>query len=972
MSNADQQLDECGCCEGIKRLTPASIENLPGLTALTYRVGAHAGFKTTMQAALSAQAPLRTLTTRDDDDPAVALLDCWATVLDVLGFYQERIAGEGYLRTAAERSSILEMARSIGYELRPGVAAGTFLAFTLETVNGAPRSARVPIGAKAQSTPAQDETPQVFETTEEIQAFGAWNELRPKQSELVLPSIGMGTIYLKGTSTNLKPGDGLLIVGDERLSDPANENWDFRRVASIAPVTQPDADSSYTAVTLNEGLGSVMPRVDPAQSHPKVYALRQRAALFGYNAPDWRAMPEGLRRQFVSGLFAEYFNNLDFTASTLTRIDEEVSFEWTGSSPDPAIQSDTFSVRWSGLVNPPRSDTYTFHTLSDDGVRLWVNGLLIIDNWTDHRPAENSGTIRLEAGQFYPIRLEYYQKTGAAVIKLSWSSANIARTIIGGSNLSPVNLPSEWPNFNIAYAPVIPPALDTIFLDAVYPQIVANSWVVLSGPESRKVYQVDGAVEESRTNFTLTAKTTRLKLRGERLSAEFGGRVRQTVVFAQSEELRWAEQPITSAVGGNEVELASKVDDLSSGKLVAISGVVSSTGQTAAEIAAIDRIEQAAKNTKLFFKTRLEHTYKRDAVTINANVARATHGDTKEEVMGSGDGSKPFQKFGLKQKPLTFVSTATASGASTTLAVRVNDVLWKEVPSFYQLASTERAYTTRTADDGKVTVQFGDGVTGARVPTGAENISARYRAGIGLSGMLAAGQINLLMSRPLGLNSVTNPLAPTGAEDPEPRDQARRNAPLTVLTLDRIVSLQDFEDFTRAFAGIGKAQATWLWDGEKRLIHLTVAGVDGGEVAPSSDLYRNLVAAIDAARHVDQRVKIDSYKRLLFDIEARLLTGPDYLFAKVQAAVKTALVEAFAFASRSFGQAVTKSEVIAVAQGVKGVIAVDLDKLYVHGSAATLETRLPANIAHWEVNEIKPAELLTVNAGRIALTEITR
>src|SRR5262249_38970883 len=129
MSNGEQQLNECGCCEGVKALTPASIENLPGLSALVYRVGTYGSFKTTMQASLSGQATLRQLTTRDDDDPAIATLDGWATVLDVLSFYQERIVNEGYLRTAAERRSILEMARSIGYELRPGVAAGTFLAF---------------------------------------------------------------------------------------------------------------------------------------------------------------------------------------------------------------------------------------------------------------------------------------------------------------------------------------------------------------------------------------------------------------------------------------------------------------------------------------------------------------------------------------------------------------------------------------------------------------------------------------------------------------------------------------------------------------------------------------------------------------------------------------------------------------------------------------------------------------------------
>ena len=114
-------------------MTPARRDNAPELSALAFRVGTYGSFKTTMLAALARQPSLRLLTTREDDDPAIGLTDAWATVLDVLTFYQERIASEGFLRTATERRSVLELARSIGYELRPGVAAGTFLAFTLET-----------------------------------------------------------------------------------------------------------------------------------------------------------------------------------------------------------------------------------------------------------------------------------------------------------------------------------------------------------------------------------------------------------------------------------------------------------------------------------------------------------------------------------------------------------------------------------------------------------------------------------------------------------------------------------------------------------------------------------------------------------------------------------------------------------------------------------------------------------------------
>src|SRR2546423_3364008 len=164
---ATPQLNDCGCCEGVEDETPALIENPPGLAALVYRVGTHSRFKQSMQVDLTREASLRDLKTRRDADPTIGLLDAWATVLDVVTFYQERIANEGYLRTGTERRSLLELARSIGYELRPGVAASTYLMFTMEDAAGAPREALVSAGTKAPSTPGQDEEAQTVETLQE-------------------------------------------------------------------------------------------------------------------------------------------------------------------------------------------------------------------------------------------------------------------------------------------------------------------------------------------------------------------------------------------------------------------------------------------------------------------------------------------------------------------------------------------------------------------------------------------------------------------------------------------------------------------------------------------------------------------------------------------------------------------------------------------------------------------------------------
>src|SRR5690606_3263764 len=127
-----QKFDHCGCCEGVSVETPVQIQNRPGLKAINYRVGNHPQFRESLLARLTTSGwrPLQALTAIDTRDFTIALLDACTTVADVLTFYQQGTANDYYLRTATEQLSVQELARLIGYELRPGVAAGTYLAFT--------------------------------------------------------------------------------------------------------------------------------------------------------------------------------------------------------------------------------------------------------------------------------------------------------------------------------------------------------------------------------------------------------------------------------------------------------------------------------------------------------------------------------------------------------------------------------------------------------------------------------------------------------------------------------------------------------------------------------------------------------------------------------------------------------------------------------------------------------------------------
>jgi len=138
-----------------------------------------------------------------------------------------------------------------------------------------------------------------------------------------------------------------------------------------------------------------------------------------------------------TGLLGEYFDNMDFTALKFSRTDASVNFNWGTSSPASSMGADSFSIRWSGEVLAQFSQTYTFYANTDDGVRLWVNGQLIIDKWIDQAATEWSGSIALTAGQRYKLKMEFYENGGYASAKLAWSSASTPKAIIPASQLFP-------------------------------------------------------------------------------------------------------------------------------------------------------------------------------------------------------------------------------------------------------------------------------------------------------------------------------------------------------------------------------------------------------------------------------------------------------------------------------------------------------------------------------------------------------
>jgi predicted phage baseplate assembly protein len=512
-----------------------------------------------------------------------------------------------------------------------------------------------------------------------------------------------------------------------------------------------------------------------------------------------------------------------------------------------------------------------------------------------------------------------------------------------------------------------------IDLDRVYSGIIIGSAVILEGETAQKTYRVEEVFELSRSDFSLSAKVTRLRLDTD---AGFAGfTIRGTTVYLQSRPLDIADLPIVDPVAGNSVILDGSYLELAVGQIVILTGTRADLdGVIASEALVIADIAFTDGYTTLTFRQSLANSYLRGTVTINANVAPATHGETVQEVVGSGDASQPFQTAILRQPPLTYVSSDGPSGAASTLELSVNGVPWSEVPSFFGHGPNDRIFVTQTGDDGRTTVEFGDGTAGARPATASENIAAVYRKGMGAAGNVDAGKITLLPVRPLGVRSVVNPLAASGAADPEQRDDIRRNAALPILTLDRIVSLQDYEDFARAFAGVTKALATWSWVVQIRGIFVTVAGAAGAQLPETGQTYINLLAAMRKAGDPHVGLRVQSYRNAFFRLMATVTIAPDAASDAVLASVEAALRASFSFTARDFGQPVALSEVLAAIQSVAGVRAAQIGQLFRTddpngpGLASVLTAAVPMT---GSAGEPLAAELLTLDPRPLDLVGVS-
>lgn len=796
---------------------------------------AHGALKARMLARIGSveidgERPLDRLSTRDSDDPAIALIDAFAGSLHILAYSAARLSDDSSILRTSDRDALAYLTRMLGYEPRPALSASTTLAFTVSDLVGGPTRATVPAGTRIASVPGQDEKPQTFETDSDLDARAEWNALKPVVPKAI-PAISLTTasITISGTGTTAKVGDPILVYLSPQ---PGGTNWLFARIASV--VRDPEAGSTAIGLASQAALPAIAALTGAAFQN-RVVILAQRAAAFGSTAPN------------------------------LSLLDAE--------------------------VRGPLQDAATL-------------------DWKDLK-----------------------MNTGAS------------------------------------------PLANTVDLDAVYPDAMQGRFAIFSAPSLVQVGSITKVLERSRVGFGLSAKLSEISVDGITLTAAgFLDKVRETAIFIET-----ARETLATPDADVQMPVAGMTDRLSvvgeallpPGRKVILTGGKwgAPAGTVLSEVATIKSATAANGATLLLFEKALAGRFHSLGLTVLGNGVGASHGETLPnsgvELVGSGDASRPAPRYRLKGSPLSYGPAANARGYAPALAVRVGERLYEEQPGLYGFGDDARAYTVRTVEEEKSEIQFA-----GRLPTGTNNVTALYRVGSGLAGNLEPGRLTTVMTPVLGIAGVVNPVAADGGSDAETLDDMRVSAPQSIRTLDRVVSLSDFEVFARRFRGIGKALATELRIGMRSVVLLTIATTDLQSPIVGSATMEDLRAALAKVGAPRRIVRIEGFTALAARVTIALASDPIYRRGDVEAAVRSALASAFSRASRGFGEALHESAILVEVQKVAGVIAARIVSLGIVGGPYAVDGRLLSPAPTLTGGAFTPAGLLALAQADIVFAEM--
>jgi predicted phage baseplate assembly protein len=1046
-----------------------------GVPPLPYQAGDRQQFLAELLAALvrtdTADGQPFGLRTRAPDDPTAALLDAWATVADVIAFYSERIAAEGFLRTAIQPGSLLAIAALVGYRPRPGLAASVWLAYSLHP-DPVDTAVVLPSGLLAQSVPGTGELPQTFETTAQIVARPSWNTLNVRTTEPVKAPHGLSSVTslaVHGAATGLQANDVILLSDGSEMPTPVIvQHVSTDLAAQTTTVTlqgqpagtagEPDgsagaparaagqpaqtgevADATKPPQTINEAIDTLAQGLSrrPKPPPPSAAALnRGPAEVFAARSDAVTRLVAALDPAVASTLY-KAVSTADIGSPAVTHAaalqvratpfgvqmpprpvfnrhgQQTGTQEW----PIAGLQTFTASAVWSDRANAPIGNIEV-SVIAPDGsqasgelasaqMQMQLGSLGSLQLTQGPAPAIGQATFTADGSSGLHNVTVTLGTTGSGSYTVTFDDGSsfpwpptptqapqTQSLIVGsqrvtiewGTRTAPDAKSHETP-LTVSVAEALPLSYadrKVLDLDTTYPGIVPGSWVVIEqadspGTQSRPgvasgqasvgageqityplIRRVDKTATATVARYGMSGTVTQLTLHRPWIDrdARWLSALRPLTVRAQSVRLTLLPVPLQDPLAGDKIDLDGLAVGLEAGRRILVTGTRADLPAGAAvpggEQAMIAGVTQNAAGgtayTTLQLAAKLTYSYERASVQVYGNVVPAHQGATVTETLTGSAPGDPHPSFTLSQAPVLADPSPTAAGSASSLRLTVGGRLWNPVTRL-DAGTPPDSYLTGIDSQGRTTITLS-----GPLPTGTSDVVATYRTGQGSAGNVRAHQVTQLLSRPLTVAGVDNPLPGSGGSDGDGPGDLRSRAPVGLASLGRLVSVADATDLVLSWAGVGKAHAAQQTFGGAEIVALTVAGVTPDPLQAGDELLTSLAAALVAAGRPEAPVVVVPARVYLIVLAARVRCARGFDWATVSAALRAALVGAFGYEQRQLGEDIVPSEIVAVAHSVPGVesftvtaitlipagaAASDISKQTAHLSAPPHGSRLP-------------------------------
>lgn len=803
------------------------------------------------------------------------ILRSYARASHVLTEHLDRYANESYIGTATQWNNVRRLVEMLDYHPAPAASAQTRIALIVkETLSGTLNK-----GFGFKNKPLDGSKPSIYETHEDVDVDSQLNQLKASdwdqsQISFVYPASGQGIVFpLQQPLDDISVGtNGILIVQDLGVE-----------TAMAVTVSGLSSDS----LTLN---GENRPAELPSEIKRHQVRLllkpsfKQAPQLHGSNV-----IRLNTEHQLVQGMKIAWQSSGSYQAASVLAVEGDkaqlsVAVPVPGTEMFLAARSDARQVE--GVASPanrvilPLSANRESNALFDKNLNL-ISGF-------DTEPA---GGIDV---------YDYFDGGSHSSVYYVPKTADQAPDVVGIVQVGGTT--------------------DLVF-DGDAAGLSTDDWALALVGSSLQAVMIDSLIEQEKT-YTITFSPALFSLTS--LSASFELDLQPYDYDANRIPIFLTE---LSKRSNSHSILA--LESISPSSLFAIGRVLIIRGKSSAMEVTIKDIDTVSNEIKVepaipgseLTGSGISLSYNRYDTVIYGNTALSGHGESQsQKFLGSGDATQSNQSFDFDVEDISFESNREfPAGVRCAIDIIVEGRTWQQVANINDSGPEDPDYLVRMKEDGTLKLIFGDGIRGRRLPSGNNNIRIAYKVGVGLSGNLSAFSLEKALKPHHLIEGVIQPIATSGGNDMEAAESMRDNAPASVLTLERAVSLSDFTHLTVSNSSVWQARAFRVKPGRARKEKIRVAVVPAGGGA-LGNLQQDLAAFLASHGLPAVTIEVVPFESLIFDLNVTLRVKDDeYDSDLVTQEVRQTLLDSFSLQHRKLGEPLYRSQIFHAVEAVQGV-----------------------------------------------------